>query len=151
MSSIPERLWRVVRGHWEFLEERADEAVRAQEAADAYAELAAHLRAARAKADQAAAAAAAPGTSPAPPGAARGGRDPFAVSYELLGVKPGVDLDALEAAYQARLAELPLEKYAEGTPQRQAVQSRRDAVEAAYEKLRDVLNPTETRFEKIEF
>src|SRR5262245_5152893 len=108
MSSIPERLWRVGRGHWELAEERgeqAEQADRAQPAAEAYAELAVHLRAARAQADQAAAAAAS-GTLPAPGVASRGGRDPFAVSYELLGVKPGVELAGLEAAYQARLAEL---------------------------------------------
>ena len=34
---------------------------------------------------------------------------------------------------------------------RQVIEGRRQAVVAAYEKLRDVLNPTETRFEKIEF
>ena len=139
--SIPSRLWKVIRGHWELAEDRAEEA---EAMAAAYAELSEQLRTARLRT--------APGQQALPePGKPRRGQDPLAVSYELLGVAPGVDLGQMEAAYQARIAELDPSRHPEGSPQRQVVEGRRQAVEAAYEKLRDLLNPTETRFEKIEF
>jgi hypothetical protein len=145
MSSIPERLWRVVRGHWDLAQDREEEA---QALADAYAELAVQLRAAE---KLQAAAQAGTGTLPPARRLPSGSQDPYAVSYELLGVTPGINLEALDEAYRARLAELPLDRFPEGSPQRQATAARRQAIEAAYEKLRDVLNPTETRFERIEF
>jgi hypothetical protein len=144
MSSVPDRLWRIVRGHWDLAHDRVDEA---QSLADAYAELTAHIRAIQ----PAGPVATAPEVAALPTPAKSRGRDPLAVSYELLGVSPGIDLAALDAAYEQRLAELRLDAYPPGSPQRQVSEGRRQAVEAAYEKLRDVLNPTETRFEKIEF
>lgn len=146
MSGIPERLWRVVRGHWELAQDRVDEA---DSLSDAYAELAVAIRAAEVAQRQADAGA----TGQLPPArpAAGGELDPFEAAYGLLQVQPGCDLAALEQAYQARLAELDPDRHAEGSPERRVVAGRREAVSAAYEKLRDFLNPTETRFERIEF
>jgi hypothetical protein len=145
--SIPSRLWRVIRGHWELAEDRGQEA---EAMATAYAELSEQLRAARLRDAAGAGAGASGGVLPQPARPKRG-QDPLAVSYELLGVAPGIGLAELDAAYQARVAELDPARHPEGSPQRQVVAGRRQAVEAAYEKLRDLLNPTETRFEKIEF
>ena len=148
MSSIPERLWDVVCGHWELARERMGEDT---SVADAYNELAEHIRNTPVEAapttQQPGAAPRLAQPAPSPPG----GRDPFAVSYELLGIRPGVSIPELEAGYQARLAELKVDQYPEGSAQRQVIEGRRQAVSAAYEKLRDALNPTETRFERIEF
>ena len=77
--------------------------------------------------------------------------DPLAAAYELLRLEPGCDLTALEAAYQARLSELDPAPHAAGSPERAGIEARQNAVSAAYEKLRDALNPTETRFERLEF
>jgi len=145
MSGIPERLWRVICGHWELAQNRLDEA---DALAGAYDELATHIREHQPDPEVVRQAA---GVLPAPAARVPGGRDPFAVSYELLGVSPGVDLAGLDQAYQARLAELAPENFPPGAAQRQVIEGRRLAVIAAYEKLRDVLNPTETRFERIEF
>src|SRR2546423_484803 len=146
MSGIPERLWHVICGHWEVARERLDDA---ESLSGAYDELAAHIRAH--EPDPAIVRRTPPGVLPAPNLHAPGGRDPLAVSYDLLGVSPGGDLAGLEKAYHARLVELEPEKFAAGSAQRQVIEGRRQAVVAAYEKLRDILNPTETRFEKIEF
>jgi hypothetical protein len=146
VSGIPERLWRVVRGHWELAQDRVDEA---ESISDAKAELAVAIRAAEAA--QREADPAAPGQLPPPRAPAGGEHDPFEAAYELLQVRPGCDLAALDEAYGQRLAELDPARHAEGSPERRLAEGRRAAVEAAYEKLRDFLNPTETRFERIEF
>jgi len=146
MSGIPERLWNVVQGYWHLAQDRID-STDAQAAA--YAELAEQLKAApvdprvlkRAEKSHSL-----PSPSPDP----RGGRDPLAVSYELLRVPPGIGLHELDEAYRARLAELKQSPPAPGAPPN-TPDPRVPALEAAYEKLRDVLNPTETRFERIEF
>jgi hypothetical protein len=80
-----------------------------------------------------------------------GERDPLEACYEILKLKPGAGCDELEAAYQARLEEIKPERYVAGTPERMAMDSRAGAVRAAYDKLRDALNPIETRFERLEF
>jgi hypothetical protein len=95
-----------------------------------------------------------PGTLRGTAHGARGGAqqgDPLAGSYRLLRLAPGADLAALEVAYQARLAEVNPDRYPAGSPERTASESRRQAIMEAYEKLRDALHPTETRFEKLEF
>ncbi len=145
MAGIPERIWNIIQGQWELAKDRTDEA---DAMASAYEELAEQIR-----------------SRPLPPGSRslthgvlpelpapkRGAHDPFEASYALLQVSPGSGLADLDAAYQARLAELGTEQFPEGSAQRQVLEGRRHALEAAYEKLRDALNPTETRFEKIEF
>jgi hypothetical protein len=82
--------------------------------------------------------------------AQRGAVDPYQAAYELLGVEPGVSLSALDAAFEARLEEIRPERYAAGTPERAALEARRSAVTAAYDRVRDALNATETRFERLE-
>jgi hypothetical protein len=77
--------------------------------------------------------------------------DPFAEDYALLQLAPGSGLAALEAAYQARLEEVRPDRHPEGSAERAVAESRRRAIAAAYERLRDALNTTETRFEKLEF
>lgn len=146
--SIPERLWRVAKGHWDLAKERIED-VSAR--ADAYQELADALKQpsppAAAPTTRPASSTSTPAASPTP----AGHFDPLDAAYELLKVQPGTDLAAVEAAYQARITEIRPEQYAEGSVERAAVTARRAAVEAAYQKVRDALNPTETRFERLEF
>lgn len=80
-----------------------------------------------------------------------GPADRFAEERRLLKLAPDADLAALEAAYRARLAEAAPEQFAVGSPERAGAEARRAALVAAYERLRDALNATETRFEKLEF
>jgi hypothetical protein len=144
--SIPDRLWRVMKGQWALASERIEERAAV---ADAYRELADTLRhsppvAARQDVDRLR-------LPPVPLPDARGGHDPLEACYELLRLQPGADLPAVEGAYRARLAELQPEGYLPGSPERDTIEARRTAVTAAYEKLRDGLCPTRQRFDRLEF
>ena len=147
--SIPDRLWRVVKGHWSLASERVSQA---QAQAEAYQELAETLRASRPVP-----AAVTPDQQPVLPVPPRrpegtpGQHDPLEACYLLLKVQAGADLQAVDQAYQARLQEVRPETAAPGSPERTLLESRKAALDAAYGKLRDVLNPTETRFERLEF
>jgi flagellar biosynthesis/type III secretory pathway protein FliH len=148
--SIPERLWRVVKGHWVRTGDRLDSLEAQAAEAAAYQELADALR--HAPRVEAIPLPDGPRVLPPPAPPTRTGRhDPLEACYELLKLQPEADLSALEKAYQERLAEIRPERYPEGSPERSVQEGRRAAVEAAYEKLRDALNPTETRFERLEF
>jgi hypothetical protein len=146
--SIPDRLWRVAKGYWTMAGERIAEA---EAQAAAYQELEEVLR--RAPAPPPAQNSRGEPVLPAPPRASStsGERDPLEACYEILKLKPGAGCDELDAAYQARLEEIKPERYVAGTPERMAMDSRAGAVRAAYDKLRDALNPVETRFERLEF
>jgi hypothetical protein len=143
--SIPDRLWRVVKGQWALANERIAEA---EAQADAYRELADTLRKSPPPAETSPTAA----TAAAPAGLrGAGSGDPTEACYLLLGVPQGSPLPAVEAAYQQRMNELRPEQHLQGSPERALQEGKREAIHAAYEKLRDTLNPTETRFERLEF
>ena len=61
------------------------------------------------------------------------------------------DIVVVPFPYADRLAELKPEAFPAGSPERDRQVSRRLALAAAYERLRDAINTTETRFEKLEF
>lgn len=154
--SIPDRLWRVVKGYWSVAEDRLRDA---EAEAAAYQELAATLRAPggvpaaepTARSINSGYEAPSTATDPGEPRRAqRGAIDPFQAAYEILGVEPGVSLSALDAAFEARLEEIRPETAPAGSPERAALEARRSAVTAAYDRLRDALNATETRFERLE-
>jgi hypothetical protein len=158
--SIPERLWWIAKSRWprpgggggdpDAAMEIDIEARQAEAAA--YEELAEALRHSRPAPVYGPTVTDEPRVLPnIPTEPAGGGVDPLAASYALLQVDPGCTLQQVENAYRARVSELRTEQFPEGSPQRSAEESRRHALDAAYQKLRDVLNPTETRFEHIEF
>ena len=62
----------------------------------------------------------------------------------------GCDLAGLDRAYEARLAEIHPELHPPGSPERQSIEAQRTVIVEAYERLRDAINITETRFEKLE-
>jgi DnaJ-domain-containing protein 1 len=147
--SIPERLWRVVKGQVALATDRLEGWDSQRAEAAAYDELAEALRSAPLTLPRPAQG---EGRLPAPAPPQPGGqRDPLEACYALLNVEPGGDLGTVEAAYTARMAEVNPELSAAGSPERAALEARRAAIQAAYDKLRDVLNPTETRFERLEF
>jgi hypothetical protein len=145
--SIPIRIWRVIRGRWLV----AEEATRASHAdQEARAELSESLRspvAARTESTSAASAAPRRSTGPAP----RPVRDPLAADLALLGAPPACDMATLDRIYTTRLGELQPETYPPGSPERDHLITQRLTLAAAYERLRDAINTTETRFEKLEF
>jgi hypothetical protein len=158
--SIPIRLWRALRGRILMARERAsvsqaeleaalERAAIAQAEADAARELAEHGQGG--SGGRHVGGPASPRVPPLPPRPAGGTADPFAEDYALLQLAPGAGLAALEVAYQARLAETRTDQQPEGSPERARAEARRRAIDAAYERLRDALNTTETRFEKLEF
>jgi hypothetical protein len=158
--SIPIRLWRALRGRILMARQRPSVSQAELEAALERAAIAqAEAAAARELAEHGQGGSGgrhAGGTSsrrvpPVPPRPAGGAADPFAEDYALLRLAPGAGLAALEVAYQARLAETEADQHPEGSPERARVDVRRRAIDAAYERLRDALNTTETRFEKLEF
>ena len=146
--SIPDRLWRVVKGRWSLAQQKVEDA---QAQAEAYEELAEALKQAppvRPEQSQYGAP-----VLPPTPGLTlpAGHHDPLDAAYEMLRVAPGADLQALEQAYEARKNEIHPEYYPAGSPERAALEARRTALDAAYDKLRDAFNPVETRFERLEF
>ena len=139
--SIPERLWRVARGRW-LLSQQGTEDLQADAAA--LAELEQHLRST--PVPNARGAQLPPTTTQA-----SGMHDPLEACYALLQVNMSAAMDEVERAYEARLAELNPDAWPAGSAERELVERRRVAVTTAYEKVRDLLNPTEGRFDRLEF
>jgi hypothetical protein len=145
--SIPDRLWRIAKGQWALANERA---AQAEEQAEAYRELADALR--QSPPVSVPAARTPSGVPPLAHTPAPGaGIDPLQAAYSLLQLSPDASLAQAEAAFEQRKAELHPEYYAAGSPERALQEGKLEAFRAAYEKLRDALNPTETRFERLEF
>ena len=146
--SIPDRLWRVVKGQWALAEERRS---LTRDHADAMQELADFIRQPPATPPVERGAGGGPVlpqvSSPTPSGQ----HDPLEACYVLLGVQPGASLVDVQQAYESRRVQLRPEQFLPGTPERAAVDARQSALQVAYERLRDSLNPTETRFEHLEF
>ena len=145
--SIPDRLWRVVKGRWSLAQEKVEDA---QAQADAYEELAEALKQAP-PVQTTQAGYGAPVLPSSDLTLPAGQHDPLEAAYALLRVAPGADLAALDQAYEARKNEIHPEYYAAGSAERAALEARRTALDAAYDKLRDAFNPVETRFERLEF
>lgn len=154
--NIPERLWRVAKGHWTLASEQFRTVEEKIAEADAYKELADALKKASegisGRRGDTSAGPAVETSNPTPdPPATLQPRDPLEACYALLQVDPSCDLATLESARARRLQEIDVEGAPEGSPDRINRQARREVVEAAYDRLRDLLNPTETRFERLEF
>lgn len=151
--SIPDRLWRVAKGYWSAGEKSLRSIEDKLAEADAYRELADVLKP-HTLPPGAGSGTAIPGSGTAPHSAGPlppGQHDPVLAAYAVLRLDPGSDLAAVEAAYTDRAAELRIDEHAPGSPERLALEGKRAALTAAYERLRDTLNPTEARFEMLEF
>jgi hypothetical protein len=145
--SIPERIWRIVRGRWLVAEERSREASAHQ---DAHRELSQAIRGTAASYPAVPYTIAPSARRPGSP-QSRPPHDPLAADLALLGAPPACDMPTLDRLYADRLAELKPEAHPPGSPERDHLVNQRLALAAAYERLRDTINTTETRFEKLEF
>lgn len=153
--SMPERIWRIVRGRWLVAEERQLEFRAEQQAVE-------ELNEALATSSPA------PSRLPRNPDAWRPAyspsalgpkspvqhpkfKDPLAEDLALLDAPPACDIATLERLYAERLAALGLDQLPPGSPEHTRAVARRASLFEAYERLRDAINITETRFEKLEF
>lgn len=150
--SIPDRLWRVAKGYWSAGEKSLRSIEDKLAEADAYRELADVLKPHTQPPGTGGTSLPGLGSTPQPSGTLPPGQhDPVLAAYAILRLEAGSDLAAVEAAYTERAAELRVDEHAPGSPERLALEGKRAALTAAYERLRDALNPTEARFEMLEF
>jgi hypothetical protein len=149
--SIPVRIWRIIRGRWLVAEEQVRDAAEAA-AERELGENRPSLPGAGAQGRDTRRVAASPrrrvAASPAP---ARPREDPLAADLALMGAPPACDMETLDRIYRERLRELRQEELPGSTVDPASVRARRMALSEAYERLRDAINTTETRFEKLEF
>jgi hypothetical protein len=144
--SMPERIWRIVRGRWLIAEERRLESMAVADAAHELEE----FRPAQPANTAAVLPAGSPGHHPVT-SASRSPVDPLAADLALLGAPPACNMETLDRLYAERQAELQPDTLPVGSPERARLVARRTALTEAYERLRDAINTTETRFEKLEF
>src|SRR5437879_4610147 len=147
--SIPERIWRLVRGRWLLAEEQVREAL-AEEAAEL--ELAEAISRPPAEAvPQLPSTGRDPAVRRRLPPTAGHRVDPLAADLALLGAPPACNMETLDRLYAERIAELQPDRLPVDSPGYAEIAARRGNLDAAYERLRDAINTTETRFEKLEF
>lgn len=70
--------------------------------------------------------------------------------YRILGVRSGAGLAEVEAAYRQLIERCAALDGTEGSEERQIVAEIRSRVDEAYKALREALNPTAGRFDKLE-
>ncbi|MGC8668693.1 MAG: hypothetical protein ACP5VE_11320 [Chthonomonadales bacterium] len=87
-----------------------------------------------------------PAEAPRPPQV----QNPLAIHYRILGVPEGSDLDAVEAAYKRLIARCDPQRFPQGSDERATAEQIRKRVEHSYDALKDVLDPTAGRFDKLE-
>jgi len=149
--SMPERIWRIVRGRWLVAEERLREAMADQQAAQELEETVRSPDWSASRPSPTRSAGTRPSAARALPPSSRPAIDPLATDLALLGAPPACDMETLDRLYAERLAELRPQACPLESPDRSALVARRTALTEAYERLRDAINTTETRFEKLEF
>lgn len=86
-----------------------------------------------------------PNTPSTPPSATS-----LTASYRILGLEDGADLSAVDDAYAKLSARCAPDRFPEGSEEQQAAHEIFKRVDAAYNTLRDSLDPTAGRFDKLE-
>jgi hypothetical protein len=76
--------------------------------------------------------------------------DPNAADYRVLALEPGSDFAAVQAAYEKLAARCDTRRFPDGSAEQKQAGAILERVNAAYENLRKVLSPTESRFGKLE-
>lgn len=95
-----------------------------------------------------------PQNAPPPASAPQAGTsqaDSLAYHYRLLGVEPGADFVAVQAAYNKLAARSDPSRFPAGSQEEQEAQGIRKRLDASFETLRDALDPTARRFDLIEY
>jgi len=77
--------------------------------------------------------------------------DPSATAYRILGLPQGSDFTTVNDAVTKYRDRIAVTRFAEGSPERAEAQKILDRVEHAYTILRAKLDPTDGRFDKLEF
>lgn len=76
--------------------------------------------------------------------------DELASDYHLLGIKPGTDLDAVEAAWKQLVQRADPKRFPAGSPEEKKAAEILNKVNDSYIRIREHLNPTEGRFGQLE-
>jgi hypothetical protein len=77
--------------------------------------------------------------------------DPLLFHYRLLGVEPGSDFAAVQAAYNRLAARCDPARFPAGSQEEQEAKQIRERLETSYRALRDALDPTARRFGLLDF
>jgi hypothetical protein len=88
--------------------------------------------------------------SSAAPVQAQAGDGPLSKHYRRLGVEDGADLSAVDAAFIKVKGICDPALFPEGSPDREKAEGVFKLVEESYDTLRDALDPTAGRFDKLE-
>lgn len=75
---------------------------------------------------------------------------PLATQYKILGLEDGADLSSVEAAYTKLAARCAPDRFPEGSSEREAASEILKRVEGAYSTLKESLDATVGRFDKLE-
>jgi hypothetical protein len=147
--SIPQRIWRLVRGRWLLAEEQVRDAL-AEEAAVQELDETTRLPPSSAAPQPLTTGRISAARRNLPPASGRR-IDPLAADLALLGAPPACDIETLDRLYAERLAELQPDRFPAGSTEHDEIAARRTTLSETYERLRDAINTTETRFERLEF
>ncbi len=74
----------------------------------------------------------------------------LAADYRLLGLKPGADLNSVEAAWRNLASRADPKRFASGSNEEKRAAELLRSINAAYARIREALNPTEGRFGRLE-
>jgi DnaJ-domain-containing protein 1 len=77
--------------------------------------------------------------------------NPLAHHYRVLGVEEGADFETVQAAYSKLAARSAPDRFPEGSDERKTAEEIRKRVDASFDALRDSLDSTAGRFDKLEF
>ena len=93
-----------------------------------------------------------PAAAPASPGPApqAGSQAPLHLHYKVLGLEDGADFAAVQSTYNKLAARCDPTRFPEGTEDRKMAEGIKSRVDAAYQALRDALDSTAGRFDKLE-
>jgi hypothetical protein len=77
-------------------------------------------------------------------------QNPLDRHYRRMGLEPGAEYEAVHAAYTQFVARCALERYPEGSDEQKMAAEILARVEESYDALREALDPTAGRFDKLE-
>lgn len=75
---------------------------------------------------------------------------PLHIHYKVLGLEDGADFAAVQSTYNKLAARCDPSRFPEGTEDRKMAEGIKNRVDSAYEALRDALDSTAGRFDKLE-
>jgi len=92
-----------------------------------------------------------PADAPSRPSTVRSETNPLSHHYRVLGVEDGADFATVQAAYSKLAARCTPDRFPEGSDERNTAAEIRKRVDASFDALRDALDSTAGRFDKLEF